>query len=69
MCEEEGEASNWQQDPYTDVATISKLFIEGFHVLYYVQLGELKTAALFDLGASNNAISSKFFSPSTNSWR
>ena len=37
------------------------MFIEGFHALYNVQMGELKVAALFDTGASINAISSKFF--------
>ena len=33
----------------------------GFHALYNVQIGELKVAALFDTGASINAISSEFF--------
>ena len=60
MCEEEGEVSYQLQDPHTDVATINKLFIEGFHALYHLQIGELKTTALFDTGTSINAISSKF---------
>ena len=37
------------------------MFIEGFHALYHIQIGKLKTTALFDMGASINAISSKFF--------
>ena len=37
------------------------MFIEGFHALYNVQMGELKVAALFDTGASINVISSRFF--------
>ena len=35
--------------------------MEGFHALYHLQIGKLKTAALFDTGTSINAISSKFF--------
>ena len=61
MCEKEGENSNLLHDPHTDAATINELFIEGFHALYHVQIGELKVAALFDTGTSINAISSKFF--------
>ena len=37
------------------------MFIEGFHALYHVQIGELKVAAIFDTGTSINAISSEFF--------
>ena len=59
--EEEGEVSDWLQNPHIDVATINKLFMGGFHALYHLQIGELKTAALLDTGASINAISSKFF--------
>ena len=36
------------------------MFIEGFHALYNVQLGELNVVALFDTGTSIDAISSKF---------
>ena len=61
MCEEKCEASNYLQSPHTAVDTISKLFIEGFHSLYHLQIGELKTAALFDTGSFIIAISSKFF--------
>ena len=61
MCEEEGETSDCLHDPHTDAATINELFIEGFHALYHVQIGELKVAALFDTGTSINAISFKFF--------
>ena len=61
MCEDDSEASDWLQGPHTDVAIISELFIEWFHALYHVQIGELKIAALFDTGASINAISSKVF--------
>ena len=43
-----------------DTAIINKILIEGFHALYNVQIGELKVAALFDTGASINAISSEF---------
>ena len=45
-----------------DAVTINKLFIEGFHAMYHVQIGELEVATLFDTGTSINAISSKFFS-------
>ena len=61
MCEEEGEASDWLYDPHMDTATINKLFVEGFHALYHVHIGDLMVAALFDTSASINAISSKFF--------
>ena len=37
------------------------MFVEGFHALYHLQIGKLKTKALFETGASINAISSKFF--------
>ena len=44
-----------------DAITINKLFIERFHALYHVQIGELEVAALFGTGASIIAILSKFF--------
>ena len=40
---------------------LTEMFIEGFHALYHVQIGELKVAALFDTGTSINAIFFKFF--------
>ena len=61
MCEEGGDVSDWLQNPHTNEATINKLFIEGFHALYLLQIGKSKTTALFDTGTSINAISSKFF--------
>ena len=45
----------------TDEAIINEVFIDGFHVLYKVQIGELQTQALFDTGTSINAISFKFY--------
>ena len=42
------------------MAIINEVLIEGFHILDKIQIGELKTAALFNTGVSINAISSKF---------
>ena len=41
---------------------ISEVFIDGFHVLYNIQVDNLHTQALFDTGTSINAISLKFYS-------
>ena len=41
---------------------ISEVFIEGFHALYKIQIGELHTATLFDTGTSINVISFRFYS-------
>ena len=41
---------------------ISEVFIESFHALYKVQIGELHTDALFNTGALVNEISFKFYS-------
>ena len=47
--------------PKQTPAIVNEVFIEGFHALYNVQMGELKVVALFDTGASINATSSRFF--------
>ena len=60
MCENADDMSDWLHGP--QAAIINEVFIEGFHALYKVQIGQLKPAALFDTEASINAISSKFFS-------
>ena len=41
---------------------INEVFIDGFHVLYNIQIDNLHTQALFDAGTSINAISLKFYS-------
>ena len=38
------------------------MFIDGFHALYNIHISNTCTQALFDTGASINAISHKFFS-------
>ena len=43
-------------------AIINEVFIEGFHALYKIQIGELHTAALFHTGASINPLPFKFYS-------
>ena len=45
-----------------DVAVINEVFIDGFNVLYNIQIGNLHTQAVFHTGASINAISFKFYS-------
>ena len=61
MCEDVKDTSDWLHGLQLDTAIVNEMFIEGFHTLYNVKMGELKVAALFDTGASINAISSKFF--------
>ena len=46
----------------TNEAIINKVFIEGFHALYKVQIGQLHTATLFDTGTSINMFLFKFYS-------
>ena len=41
---------------------INEVFIYGFHALYKIQEDNMHTQALFDTGASINAISLKFYS-------
>ena len=36
------------------------MFVEGFHSLYHLQIGKLKTTALFNTGASINAFHQSF---------
>ena len=62
MTEDANNTSNWLGDPQADTAIVDEVFIEGFHALYKIQICELKTAVLFDTGASINTISSMFFS-------
>ena len=51
----------------TDEAIINEVFIDGFHVLYKVQIGKLKTQALFDmlyhLSFTAQCNNSKFYQP------
>ena len=62
MCEDTNDTSNCLHGPQTNTAIVNEVFIEGFLALYKVQICQLKTAVLFDTGASINAIPSKFFS-------
>ena len=41
---------------------INEVFIDGFYVLYNIQINNLHIQVLFDTGASINAISLKFYS-------
>ena len=45
-----------------NASVINGVFIDGFHVLYNIQIDNLHTQTLFDTGASINAISLKFYS-------
>ena len=60
MVEYSDDSSAWLVP--TDEAAINEVFIDGFHVLYKIQIGKLQTQALLDTGASINAISFKFYS-------
>ena len=51
MAEDTNDMSTWLDDPSTDQAINNEVFIEGFHALYKIQIGELKTGTLFDTGA------------------
>ena len=62
MTKDDDDTSSWLNGPPADQAIIYEVFIEGFHALYKIQIGKLKTVALFDTGASINTISFKFFS-------
>ena len=60
MLEDSGDSPAWLATPNTSV--INEVFIDGFHALYNIQVYNLHTQALFDTGASINAISLKFYS-------
>ena len=62
MAKDTDDMSTSLDDPSTDQAIINEVFIKGFHALYKIQIGKLKTATLFDTGASINTISFKCFS-------
>ena len=62
MTEDDDDTSSWLDDPPADQAIINEVFIKGFHTLYKIQIGELKTVALFDTGTLINTILFKFFS-------
>ena len=47
MCEDEGKMSDLLHGPHAETATITEMFIKGFHVQYHVQIGKLKVAAVF----------------------
>ena len=61
MSKDANDMSSWLHGLQADTAIVSEIFIEGFHALYNIQIGEQEVAALFGTGASINAISSKFF--------
>ena len=66
MTEDANDTSDWLDGPPADADIVNEVFIEGFHALYKVQIGQLKTATLFDTDASINAISHVFqFSAAT----
>ena len=60
MLEDLDDFSVWLAQPNTSV--INEVFIEGFHALYNIQVYNLHTQALFNTGASINAISLQFYS-------
>ena len=60
MTKDADDMSSCLDDTPADQAIINEVFIEGFHALYKIQIGELKTSTLFNTGASIIAIS--FFS-------
>ena len=60
MLEDLDDSSVWLATPNTSV--INEVFIDGFHILYNVQVYNIHMQALFDTGASINAISLKFYS-------
>ena len=61
MMVEDSDNSSAGLVPSEDEAMINEVFIEGFHVLYKVQIGKLHTQALFNTHTSINAISFKFY--------
>ena len=61
VCKDADDMSDGLHGLQADTAIVNEMFIEGFHALYNVQMGELKIIALFDTGASIISISSKFF--------
>ena len=62
MAKDSDNMSASLDNPSTNEAIINEVFIESFHALYKIQIGELHTAALFNTGASINMISFKFYS-------
>ena len=60
MMEDSDNTSAWLVT--SDEALVSEVFIDSFHALYNIQIGNLHTQALFDTGTSINAISFKFYS-------
>ena len=62
MSEDANNMSSWLHGHQADADIINEVFIEGFHDLYKVQIGHLKTSALCNTDTLINAISHKFFS-------
>ena len=60
MMEDSDDSSAWLVT--SDEAIINEVFIDGFHALYNIQIGNVHTKALFNTGTSINAISFKFYS-------
>ena len=60
MLEDSDDSSAWLVAP--NALLINEVFIDGFHMLYNIQVDNLYTQALFDTGTSINAISLKFYS-------
>ena len=60
MLEDSDDSSAWLALLATSL--IYEVFIEGFHAIYNIQAYDTYIKALFDTGASINALSFKFFS-------
>ena len=60
MLEDSDDSSAWLVPPNASV--INEVFIEGFHAVHNVHVYNIHTQALFNTGASINAISFKFYS-------
>ena len=60
MMEDSDDSSAWLVA--SNEAIITEVFIDGFHALYNIQIGNLHTHALFNTGTSINTISFRFYS-------
>ena len=60
MMEDSDDSCAWLVT--SDKAIINEVFIDTFHALYNIQVGNLHTQALFDTDVLINAISFKFYS-------
>ena len=60
MLEDSDDSSAWLVSSSV-LSIINEVFIDDFHALYNIHISNMCTQALFDTGASINAISQKFF--------